>query len=134
MFDLPHIPLPMIRFQYPELGLLVIPAWFAYRRWGRVPGVTGWLRLVLAVLLIVGLMGPEMNLGGKGIDVIVVADRSRSMPAAAESNIRELIENLEKNRVGDRIGISRSAAARRSSACCRTTAPREYTRDSSTAT
>ncbi|MGE3316680.1 MAG: VWA domain-containing protein [Planctomycetaceae bacterium] len=101
------LSLPTIEFAYPELGLLFIPAWFAFRRWGDVPGPTGWIRLAIASLLILCLMGPEANLGGKGLDVIVVADRSRSMPAESEGNIRELIHNLEQNRAarGHRVGI-----------------------------
>jgi len=96
----------MIEFQFPELGLLALPAWFAYRRWGKCAGATGWLRAVLLVLLVLCLMGPELNVGGKGIDIVVLADRSRSMPAASEDHIRELIGNLEQNRgSGDRVGV-----------------------------
>src|SRR5262245_45568416 len=96
----------MIRFLFPELFLLAIPMWFAYRTWGRAPGVTGWLRLALLVVLLVAIAGPQVNFGGKGIDIIVVADRSRSLPAEAEPRIRELIENLQKNRgPGDRVAL-----------------------------
>lgn len=99
--------LPTLEFAYPELGLLIIPVWFAFRRWGQVPGATGWIRLALAGLLVFCLMGPEANLGGKGLDVIVVADRSRSMPPSAEANLRELVQNLDQNRAagGHRVGI-----------------------------
>ncbi|HTI49306.1 MAG TPA: vWA domain-containing protein, partial [Planctomycetaceae bacterium] len=96
----------MIHFLFPELFLLAIPLWFVYWRWGRAHGVTGALRILLLVVLLVALAGPEVNLGGKGIDVIVVADRSRSLPAEAERRIRELIRNLEANRrTGDRVGV-----------------------------
>jgi len=95
-----------IQFQYPELFLLAIPLWFAYRRWGAERGVTGALRLaVLAVLLLV-LTGPEIRLGGHGLDVVVVVDRSRSMPAGSEARTRELIQILQRARKpGDRVGI-----------------------------
>lgn len=96
----------MIRFLYPELFLLAIPLWFVYRRRGRAHGVTGALRIALLVVLLVALTGPEVNLGGQGIDVIVVADRSRSLPAGTESRINELIRNLQSNRrTGDRVGL-----------------------------
>lgn len=96
----------MLRFAYPELFLLAIPLWFAYRRWGRAPGFTGVLRLSLLATMLVALAGPELNIGGRGLDVIVVADRSRSMPRGSQSNVQELIENLEKNRgVGDRTAV-----------------------------
>lgn len=96
----------MIRFLYPELFLLAIPLWFAYRRWGRAPGVTGALRVVVLGVLLVALAGPEVNLGGKGIDIVVVADRSRSMPPESEERIKELVLNLQHNRrPGDRVAL-----------------------------
>ncbi|HLJ11122.1 MAG TPA: vWA domain-containing protein [Planctomycetaceae bacterium] len=96
----------MIRFLIPELFLLAIPLWFAYRRWGRAKGATGALRIALLLLLLLAMTGPQVNVGGKGIDLIIVADRSRSLPAEAEPRIRELIENLEaRRRAGDRVGL-----------------------------
>ena len=96
----------MIRFLFPELFLLAIPVWFAYRRWGRAPGITGALRMALLAVLLVAITGPQVNLGGRGIDIIIVADRSRSLPREADSRIRELVENLQKNRgPGDRVGL-----------------------------
>lgn len=96
----------MIQFQFPELFLLAIPLAFAYRRWGMARGFTGVLRVTLLVLLLLALTGPRWNLGGEGIDIVVVADRSRSLPAKADESIRELIHDLERNRKsGDRIGL-----------------------------
>jgi uncharacterized membrane protein len=96
----------MIRFLFPELFLLAIPMWFAWRRWGRAQGMTGALRIALLVVLLVAITAPQINLGGKGIDIVVVADRSRSLPADADARIRELVENLQKNRRhGDRVGL-----------------------------
>lgn len=96
----------MIQFQFPELFLLAIPLAFAYRRWGTSPGFTGVLRVTLLVLLLLALTGPRWNLGGEGIDIVVVADRSRSLPEKADESIRELIHDLERNRKsGDRIGL-----------------------------
>lgn len=96
----------MIRFLLPELFLLSIPLWFAYRRWGRAEGMTGALRIALLAVLLLAITGPQVNFGGKGIDIIVVADRSRSLPVDADPRIRELIENLQNNRgPGDRVGL-----------------------------
>ncbi|MEX2287080.1 MAG: vWA domain-containing protein [Planctomycetaceae bacterium] len=98
----------MIYFQNPEFFLLAIPLWFFYRRWGRAHGFTGALRVAILASLLLVLTGPEWNIGGRGIDIVVVADRSRSMPASAHDNVRELIQNLSdpQNRgSGDRIGI-----------------------------
>src|SRR5437588_5057285 len=80
--------------------------WFGYRRWGQAPGMTGALRIRILVALPLAPTGPQVNFGGRGIDVVVVADRSRSLPADAQPRIRELIENLQKNRgSGDRLGL-----------------------------
>lgn len=96
----------MIQFQYPELFLLAIPLAFAYRRWGAARGFTGILRITLLTLLLLALTGPRWNLGGEGIDIVVVADRSRSLPPKADESIRALVRDLEKNRKsGDRIGL-----------------------------
>ncbi len=99
MFDL-------IQFQFPELWLLAIPLFFVYRKVGYVRGVTGWLRAIVLLLLLAALTGPVINVGGRGIDLVIVADRSRSMTAEDQRNIQELIQNLENNRAdGDRIGL-----------------------------
>jgi len=94
------------RFQYPELLLLAFPLGFAFWHWGRVRGVTGWIRGLQLFLLLLVLAGPEWDLGGRGIDAVVVVDRSRSMSAEADTRIVELINSLNKGRgSGDRVGI-----------------------------
>lgn len=94
------------RFEYPQLFVLALPLWMAYRRWGATRGVTGWLRLAILATLLLALTGPTFNLGGDGLDVVLVVDRSRSMPAEATARIQELIENLEQARGhGDRLAI-----------------------------
>lgn len=96
----------MVQFQYPELLLLAIPLAFAYRRWGQARGMTGVLRGTLLLLLLLACTGLRWNLGGEGIDIVVVADRSRSLPGKADESIRSFIRDLEKNRkTGDRIGL-----------------------------
>ncbi len=55
-----------IRLIYPELLLLAIPIWFAYRRWGRVSGFTGVLRIALLALLLLAMTGPQLNRGVAG--------------------------------------------------------------------
>lgn len=96
----------MPSFQYPELFLLSIPLWFVYRRFGAARGITGALRITLLLLLLLALTGPTLDLGGRGTDVMLVVDRSRSMPDGAESRVRELIENLENSRAsGDRLAL-----------------------------
>jgi Mg-chelatase subunit ChlD len=96
----------VIEFRYPELILLAIPVGIAFHRWGRTRGVTGILRIALLAVLLLTLTAPMLNLGGRGIDVIVVVDRSRSMPDDAHGNILELIHNLQNHRGADhRVGV-----------------------------
>ncbi|NOX53608.1 MAG: VWA domain-containing protein, partial [Planctomycetes bacterium] len=96
----------MIQFERPELLLLAIPVWLAYRQWGRQGGATGLIRVLVLALLVAALSGPRANLSGRGVDVIAVVDRSRSMPAGADERLRELIRHLERSRSdGDRLGI-----------------------------
>ena len=98
----------MIQFQYPELFLLIIPLGMLFRRWGQVRGVTGWLRGAFLLLMVTALTSPQLNLSGRGLDVIVVADRSRSLSAEAHHNIRELVTNMQNyvsTRAGDRLSL-----------------------------
>ncbi|MBI1313630.1 VWA domain-containing protein [bacterium] len=84
-----------MEFEYPELLLLAIPLWFVYRRVGHVRGPGGWVRISLLSLLLLALAAPRWNPGGRGLDVIVVADRSLSLPAEAQTRIQELLTNLQ---------------------------------------
>ena len=96
----------MIRFDFPEVFLLAIPLYFAWQRWARVRGTTGWLRAVIVLLLLSALAIPRLDLAGDGMDIIVVVDRSRSMPEDSDQNTRDLINDLESNRrPGDRISV-----------------------------
>lgn len=96
----------MMRFLYPEFVLVAIPLYYLYARFLRAPGITGWLRVLALGLLVLTLMGPEVNFAGRGIDIVVVADRSRSLPTGSNERVRELIQNLQKSRRwGDRVGI-----------------------------
>lgn len=87
-------------------ALLPIPLFLGLRRWGRTAGVTQWLRLAVVGVVLFALASPRWNIGGKGIDVVIVADRSRSLPGKAEGEIRELIDTLQDNRrPGDRVAV-----------------------------
>lgn len=96
----------MLSFAFPELFLLAVPLGFAYWRWGRAEGVTGGVRVAMLLILLLALTGARINLGGRGIDVVIVADRSRSLPSGADGRIRELIQNVQHARHGgDRVAV-----------------------------
>lgn len=109
-----------MHFQYFECFLLALPvAWIAWRFLFDVgtDRVTTSLRILLLSLLVFALAGPELNVGGAGLDVIVIADRSASLDDRDQASIAELIQNLENNRnSGDRVGLvafGRSAVVER---------------------
>lgn len=96
----------MIQFDYPEIFLFAIPLAWAFRRWGWVRGPTGWLRAVIAILLLAAMAIPRLNLSGQGTDVVIVVDLSRSMPVEARQATRDLIKDIESSRqVGDRVAV-----------------------------
>ncbi len=95
----------MIQFLYPEMLLLAVPMLFLLRRYFWQPGPTGWLRTLFMLSLLFALAFPQWFAAGRGMDIIVVVDRSRSMPVT-EQTVKDLINDLEDNRgLGDRISI-----------------------------
>jgi Mg-chelatase subunit ChlD len=91
---------------YPELLLLLVPLLFVYFWRARARGLAGVARFLILILLAFLLAMPLAPLGGKGVDVVVVADLSHSMPADSRARELEIINLLEKRRAaGDRVGI-----------------------------
>lgn len=106
----------VVRFLQAWSGLLLpVPLWLGLREFARSADVTKWLRFALVVLLLFALPGPKWNLGGKGVDLILVVDRSLSVTDARkpdgsnarhEETVREIIETLQAARKpGDRIAV-----------------------------
>jgi Mg-chelatase subunit ChlD len=91
---------------FPQLLLLIVPLLFVYFWRGRSSAPGGYVRvLILAVLVLLAAV-PLAPLGGKGVDVVVVADLSLSMPADSRARALEMIALLEQRRAaGDRVGI-----------------------------
>lgn len=95
-----------MRFDFPQALLLLVPLGLLLWRTGRLPGPPMWLRVALMVLLVVALARPQFVMRSAGSDVVVVVDRSRSMPQGSEERAAELIELLRKEqRPGDRVGV-----------------------------
>src|SRR5436190_341890 len=91
---------------YPELLLLLVPLVFFYFWRFRSKGTGGITRLLILATLALLAAIPLAPLGGKGVDVVVIADLSKSMPADMRSRELEIINLLEKRRAaGDRVGI-----------------------------
>ena len=93
-------------FAAPQWLVLLVPlalfVWFA----ARVKGLPGWLRFAVVSVLVGALARPEWTLRSAGSDVVVVVDRSRSMPAGSQATAEELVQLLEpQRRPGDRLGV-----------------------------
>lgn len=93
-------------FENPALLLLAVPAaaLFAAMRGKRL--FSSALRGLLLALLVVLAAGPRIQRAPRSMDVVVVVDRSRSMPPDAEARSLEIIGLIEKQRPpGGEIGI-----------------------------
>ena len=74
---------------FPELLLLIVPLLFVYYWRGRSFALGGVTRVLMLVLLALVAAVPIAPRGGPGGDVVVVADRSRSLPAGRPARARE---------------------------------------------
>ncbi len=96
----------MIGFLRPQFLLLAIPIAYALWRTRSLVRVTNVLRGLAALALVLALAEPHLSLVASGRDLIVVVDRSLSMPGASDKDALELIRLAEENcGEGDRVGI-----------------------------
>lgn len=90
----------------PQALLLLLPLGLFLYFTARIHGPPMWLRVALMALLTIALARPEFRLRSAGSDVVVIVDRSRSMPPRGEASAEELIRLLEpQRRPGDRLGV-----------------------------
>jgi hypothetical protein len=95
-----------VDFLFPGLLLLIVPLLVVYLWRGRSPGIGGIVRVIVLAGIALLAAVPLAPIGGKGVDVIVVVDRSRSMPAESGARALEIVKLLEQRRAtGDRVGI-----------------------------
>jgi len=96
----------VVSLLFPALLLLIVPLAFVYMWRGRTSGPGGYVRVAILILLVAIATVPVAPLGGKGLDVVVVVDRSRSMPAESRGRSLEIVKLIEQQRAaGDRVGI-----------------------------
>lgn len=93
-------------FQRLELLLLLLPsAWLWWRTRDREWG-TMVLRALALIALVAGLAGPYLRMSSPGRDLVIVVDRSRSMPADSAKATEELLRLAEDARkTGDQVAI-----------------------------
>ncbi|MFY2562170.1 VWA domain-containing protein [Corallococcus terminator] len=93
-------------FSLPQAWVLLLPLGLFLWKFGRRPGPPMWLRATLLVLTVGALAGPELRRADAGSDVVVVVDRSASMPRDIDRTAQELVSHLEsQRRPGDRVGV-----------------------------
>ncbi|MBK7859212.1 MAG: VWA domain-containing protein [Archangiaceae bacterium] len=91
---------------FPQALLLLVPLALLLWRTARLPGPAFPLRVAVAVLLTLALARPELDWKSAGSDLVVIVDRSKSMPPRAEASVEELVKLLEpQRRHHDRLGV-----------------------------
>jgi hypothetical protein len=79
---------------FPELLLLLLPL-LALLFWrGRSSALGAVVRALIAICLALLAAVPMARLGGRGVDIVVVVDLSRSMPADSRDRALEIIRLL----------------------------------------
>lgn len=86
----------MITLLHPIWLVLLIPLLAAWWWWRPASRLLRWLRLASVLLILLALCGLAVRLPSRNGTIIVVADRSLSMPAGSEAATREAIELMQR--------------------------------------
>ncbi|MSR62518.1 MAG: VWA domain-containing protein [Planctomycetes bacterium] len=93
-------------FLHPEFLLLALPAALLGWRWRGAERGTQLLRAATLALLVLAAAAPYLRTGDDGRDLVIVVDRSRSMPGGSAERVAETIALAEEARAaGDRVAV-----------------------------
>jgi uncharacterized membrane protein/Mg-chelatase subunit ChlD len=96
----------VIQFTHPEALLLVLLAWLVLRRHAWPRPLLGILRNGALLAIATLLAGPSWPGAEDGRDVVLVVDRSASMPDGSVAKARELAQQVAGELLpGDRLGV-----------------------------
>src|SRR5207302_4393745 len=95
----------VMTFDTPALLLLALPLALAYTRWRPATRPLRVLRILLFITILLALARLVIVLPSRQGTVVVVADRSASMPRDADSREREIVRDLESSRGSSRLGV-----------------------------
>ncbi len=84
-------------FVYPWLFLTILPfLWIVFSKKREISRSTLLLRIGVLILIGLCLAQPSCILGEEGFDIVVLVDRSQSMPSEVDSRATEIIRLLEE--------------------------------------
>lgn len=86
----------MLKLFQPAWLLFLIPLWAFFRSWKMPTRSLRAIRVVLVLLLLLSLSGVGLQLPDTTGQVVIIADRSRSMAANAEATSKEVIQLVQK--------------------------------------
>jgi len=93
-------------FLHAALLLLLFPVALVFWKTRTEDHVTDALRAACGLLLVLALAGPYLARSSSGRDLVIVADRSLSMPADSRDSLLELVRLAEDERgTGDRVAV-----------------------------
>lgn len=93
-------------FAHPQLLLLALPAGLAWFAWRGPTRAGAWVRALVLGLAVLAAAGPYWRTGTPGRDLVVLFDRSRSMPAASDARLAEMLELARRaSERGDRVSL-----------------------------
>lgn len=93
-------------FVHPELLLLAIPAAVAWWKLRGPERGTQAARALITALLVLAAAAPYLRTGDSGRDLVIVVDRSRSMPGSSDATVLEVVKLAEDGRAeGDRVAL-----------------------------
>ena len=80
---------------YPIWLLLLIPLIISLRVWKLPSRLMGGLRLTILILILLAMCGLAIKLPSRAGTIVVVADRSQSMPPDSEARQKEAIDLIQ---------------------------------------
>jgi Mg-chelatase subunit ChlD len=90
-----------LHFLFPAWFLLIFPSAFILVKWKSENALSNILRTAFFIVLIIALAQPRLKFENRGGVIVVIADKSKSMPPGTKQRQKEIIRLLEKEK-GDR--------------------------------
>jgi riboflavin biosynthesis pyrimidine reductase len=97
---------PMMTLQNPIWLVLAIPTLTAWWIWSRASLFLRYLRLTILLLILLAICGPSIRFPSREGALIVIVDRSLSMPQTSDALQKEAIDHVQRAMSGaDQLGV-----------------------------